>query len=266
MSEFGAQLGAQVSALLDPLHGTITTGWFVLAAVTFLVLQFVSAPYGKHVRDGWGPTLPNWLGWMIMETPPIVMFAWCFAVSDRHTNLPAIVFLAMFLTHYVYRGWIYPFRLRTAGKRMPLLVCALAFCTNICVGWIQARWLFTLGPERAMSYLYDPRFIVGCLLFAFGFWLNHDSDARLRNLRAPGETGYKIPKGGGFRFVSSPHYLGEIIEWTGWVLATWGMPTLAFLMWTVCNLAPRAHETHAWYLDKFPEYPKSRRRLIPFVW
>ena len=253
-------------AELSEIHRYATYVWFGLSAVTFLVLQFVSAPYGKHIRDGWGPTMPNWLGWVIMETPPIVVFVWCFVDGNRHGNPAAIVFLALFLAHYGYRGWIYPFRLRTSGKRMPVLVCALAFFTNIGIGWVQAYWLFTLSEIRPTAWLWDPRFVIGVALFAFGYWLNHDSDARLRNLRKPGETGYKIPKGGGFRFVSSPHYLGEIIEWTGWVVMTWSLPTLAFLAWTLCNLVPRANETHQWYLDKFDEYPKERRRLFPFIY
>ena len=50
----------------------------------------------------------------------------------------------------------------------------------------------------------------------------------LRNLRAPGETGYKIPVGGLFRWVSSPNYFGELLEWTGWAIATWSIPGVAF--------------------------------------
>ncbi|MFT6399640.1 MAG: hypothetical protein ACJAYU_004409 [Bradymonadia bacterium] len=247
-------------------HSTLTYAWFGLSAVTFLVLQFISAPYGKHIRDGWGPTLPNHIGWALMETPPIVMFVWLYFAGNRVGNVVATIFLSLFLIHYVYRGWIYPFRLRTNGKRMPVLVCLLATFTNIAIGYIQAYWLFTLSEVRDIAYMVDPRFLIGMLLFAFGYWLNHDSDSRLRNLRKPGETGYKIPKGGGFTYVSSPHYLGELIEWTGWAIATWGAPTLAFLAWTSCNLVPRASETHQWYLGKFPDYPKRRKRIIPFLY
>jgi protein-S-isoprenylcysteine O-methyltransferase Ste14 len=244
----------------------LTYAWFALAAVTFLVLQFISAPYGKHVRAGWGPTMPNHIGWMVMETPPIVIFIALYATGDRVGSPVATTFLVLFLAHYVYRGWVYPFRLRTTGKRMPVLICALALLTNIGIGWIQASWLFSLSEIRGLAYFGDARFVVGVALFGFGYWLNHDSDARLRNLRKPRETGYKIPRGGGFRFVSSPHYLGEIVEWTGWALATWSLPTLAFLAWTMANLTPRANETHQWYLDKFEDYPKSRKRLIPFLY
>jgi len=38
-----------------------------LAVVIFVALFFVAAPYGKHAQPGWGPRLPNHLGWMLMD-------------------------------------------------------------------------------------------------------------------------------------------------------------------------------------------------------
>ena len=40
-----------------------------------------------------------------------------------------------------------------------------------------------------------PRVVIGTFLFLLGFLINQHSDHVLRNLRKPGETGYKIPKG-----------------------------------------------------------------------
>jgi protein-S-isoprenylcysteine O-methyltransferase Ste14 len=102
-------------------------------------------------------------------------------------------------------------------------------------------------------------------LFAAGYALNRRSDRTLRTLRAPGETGYRIPRGGGFRWVSSPNYLGEIVEWLGWALATWSPAGLAFAVYTAANLAPRAVDNHRWYREKFPDYPADRRALVPYV-
>ena len=41
------------------------------------------------------------------------------------------------------------------------------------------------------------------------------SDPILVSLRAPGETGYKIPHGGLFCLLSAPNYFGETMEWCG---------------------------------------------------
>ena len=76
---------------------------------------------------------------------------------------------------------------------------------------------------------------------------------------------YKIPRGGPYRLVSCPNYLGEMVEWGGWALLTWSMPGLAFAAWTAANLLPRAMTHHRWYQDKFPDYPRERRAVIPFL-
>ena len=41
------------------LFNNITIGWFVLSAITFITLFLVAAPYGRHTRSGWGPTIDN---------------------------------------------------------------------------------------------------------------------------------------------------------------------------------------------------------------
>ena len=61
------------------------------------------------------------------------------------------------------------------------------------------------------------------------------------------------------------HYLGEIIEWTGWAIATWSPAGLAFALYTFANLAPRAITHHRWYRERFPDYPRDRKALLPFL-
>ena len=56
------------------------------------------------------------------------------------------------------------------------------------------------------DWLFDPRFIFGTGVFIFGMAMNIHSDYILINLRKPGETGYKIPRGGMFNYVSSANY------------------------------------------------------------
>ena len=48
-------------------------------------------------------------------------------------------------------------------------------------------------------------------------------------------------------------------------LATWSVAGLAFALYTAANLAPRAVANHAWYRERFPDYPARRRALVPYV-
>ena len=53
----------------------------------------------------------------------------------------------------------------------------------------------------------------------------------LLNFKAEKEkgAGYHIPQGLFHKSVSSPNYLGEIIEWLGWAILTWSISGLVFL-------------------------------------
>jgi steroid 5-alpha reductase family enzyme len=126
-------------------------------------------------------------------------------------------------------------------------------------------FLAASSPLPAAGLLHDLRFCAGVALFASGFLVHVWSDHALRNLRKPGELGYTIPRGGLFEYVSSPNYFGEIAEWSGWALASWSLPGLAFAVFTAANLVPRAHANRAWYIARFPDYPRERKRVIPFI-
>ena len=39
---------------------------------------------------------------------------------------------------------------------------------------------------------------------------------------------------------------------------------VVFVLFTLSNLYPRAISSHRWYLEKFPDYPKDRKAIIPF--
>ena len=105
----------------------------------------------------------------------------------------------------------------------------------------------------------------GIAIFLLGFTINLHSDHILRALRRPGETEYKIPYGGFFKWITSPNYFGEIAEWCGWAIASWSLAGVAFAVFTFANLAPRARTHHKWYLANFVNYPKNRKAVIPLL-
>ena len=240
-------------------------GWTALAVVVFASLFFVNAPYGRHTRKGWGFGINSKWGWFIMEFPALAAPLFFFFFSERYQNTIAVLFLVMWEIHYVQRTLIYPAVKKKSPNVMPLLVMFFGLFFNTCNGYLNGRFLFSLSSPYPNHWLGNPKFILGVFLFVSGFIINIYSDSLLRNLRIKGDTGYKIAKGGLFKYVSSPNYFGEILEWVGWAVATWSLPGAAFALWTIANLAPRAVANHRWYLKTFSDYPKERRALVPFI-
>ncbi|XP_043995215.1 3-oxo-5-alpha-steroid 4-dehydrogenase 1 isoform X2 [Gambusia affinis] len=150
------------------------------------------------------------------------------------------------------------------GKATPFASFALAFVFCMYNGYMQVRYLSHYA-EYPADWVTHPRFITGSALWLIGWLVNIHSDHILRNLRKPGETGYKIPRGGIFEFVSGANFLGEITEWAGFALAGRSAHSAAFSVFTTVVLANRAVAHHKWYLAKFEDYPKSRKALIPLV-
>jgi protein-S-isoprenylcysteine O-methyltransferase Ste14 len=251
-----------------------------IALSVFIMLFFVTAGYGRHTKKRWGPRMNTHLGWFIMEIPTVLVILICFILSDKTTSITHYVFIMIWFAHYTHRVFIYPFTIRN-GKKITLTVVLMGFVFNLVNAYIQARWLFTLSEpiykESLLfpisnatyntSWLYSPQFIIGAIIFAFGYFINKQSDHILRNLRKPTDEDdtYKIPHGGLYKHLSCPNYLGEILEWIGWAVLTWSIAGLYFALWTIANLLPRAISNHKWYKENFEDYPEKRKAIIPFL-
>jgi protein-S-isoprenylcysteine O-methyltransferase Ste14 len=199
-----------------------------------------------------------------MEAPAVFAFAAFYLTGDHALETVPLVLLALWQMHYVHRALIFPFRIRASGKRVPVLVPGLAIGFNMLNAYVNARWVSHLGSYPD-SWLADPRMLAGAGLFVVGYVINLHADTVLIGLRKPGETGYAIPRGGMYRWVTSANYFGELLEWIGWAVATWSLAGVAFAVYTAANLVPRALTTHRWYLERFDDYPPERKAVIPFV-
>ena len=186
---------------------------YVFALASFLILSFVSAPYGRYVRPGWGPTLRAKWAWMIMESPAVLVILIIFLRYESWTNPVSLFFLLVWEIHYIQRTVIYPLIFQGGKKAFPVLLVLFAILFNCLNGYLNGTYLVAI-QQYSISWFYDPRFIIGTIIFITGFLINRQSDRILTELRNDGK-GYQIPQKGLFRYVSSPHYLGEIIEWTG---------------------------------------------------
>ena len=145
------------------------------------------------------------------------------------------------------------------------MIMWFAITFNFMNGYINGYFLGNYGHLYSDAWLFTPQFISGLIIFISGMFINIQSDNILLNLRKPGESGYKIPQGGFFRFLSCPNLFGEILEWTGFAIMCWSFPAATFALWTFANLAPRAVAHHKWYLNKFEDYPQQRKAVIPFI-
>jgi len=209
-----------------------------------VVLLIIPAPYGRVSRSGWGPQLSSRLGWTLMEAPARLLFFALFLAGPRRSGFALLLLSLLWIIHYVDRTVFFPLRLRGNRQHMTLVTVLLGVFFNAGNAYLNGRHLFHLGSALPTDWPTDPRFLAGILLFVVGFVLNKSSDQSLIGLRAPGESGYRIPEGGAFRWVSCPNYLGKIVEWGGWALACWNLPGAAFFLWTTANLGPRAVSTH----------------------
>ena len=237
---------------------------FGSSVVSFLYLLRRPAPYGRHYGGaGWGPSIHNKVGWIVMEWPAVFLFLIIYFGGEYAWEIVPLVFLVMWQSHYLNRSLIYPLRTRTRG-RMPILVVISGYVFNSLNVYVNAYFISDIG-QYAVSWLVDPRFLIGTAVFVSGMFLNIHADNVLLSFRKPGETEYGVPNRGAFRFISCPNYLGEILEWTGWAVATWSLGGLAFCVFTAANLIPRARSNHQWYQENFADYPPNRRALIPGV-
>ena len=246
------------------IHAWATWTEIILAGAALLALAFIAAPYGRYSKRGWGPTVPNATAWVLMELPAVLGFLAVYLLGERRFEAVPLALGGMWLFHYAYRTFVFPFRLRTRGKRMALAIVAMGFVFNCLNVYVVGRWVSQLGSYPA-DWLRDPRFIAGVLVFLAGFSVNFRADGMLIALRRPGETGYRVPRGWLYEYVACPNYFGEIVEWFGFALATWSLPGLAFALFTAANIGPRAFSNLRWYRRTFPDYPSERKALIPFV-
>lgn len=241
----------------------------ITAVVVFIALYFVTAGYGVFYNKKWGPTLPNKLGWILMEAPVFIVMLLLCVFSERNTNVVCLIFLILFEIHYFQRSFIFPFLMR--GKSvMPLSVMLMGVVFNTLNALMQGGWIFYVAPENMydISWLTTPQFIIGTIVFFSGMIINIHSDYVIRHLRKPGDTRHYLPKKGMFRYVTSANYFGEFVEWVGFAILTWSLSGAVFALWTFANLAPRAAKIYENYKKEFGDELDTQKvkRIIPFIY
>ena len=79
--------------------------------------------------------------------------------------------------------------------------------------------------------------------------------------------GHYIPSGHLFRWVSSPHYLCEILIYLSLCLVVqWkNLYLVCATVFVICNQASASLSVHSWYRQTFKNYPKDRKAVLPYL-
>jgi 3-oxo-5-alpha-steroid 4-dehydrogenase 1 len=257
----------------DPVYDSILLAALLMPPIAVLLLRFLDAPYGRFGDEWPFPKYHARTGWFLMELPATAVFWPAFLSGPHAAQTVPVAVACIWAVHYANRGFIFPLLMRVprGTKTFSIVVLTTGALVTTLHGYLNGYWVSRYAEHLyAPDWVTDPRFLGGVALYAVGLWLNIHSDTILRRLRTPeevarGEKVYRIPRGGGFNFVTNPQYLGELMIWLGFATLTWSLGGVFILMISLSNLVPRAITTHKWYRDEFPDYPKHRKILVPFV-
>ena len=241
----------------------LVISWILVGLFTFLflIISKTRTPYGRHSENGWGLMINNSWAWFWMEFPALIVMPIISLLGPNELNSYSMILIFIWFAHYFNRVIIFPLRIKTKNKKMPISIAISAFFFNIFNGLFNGYYVgYIMNTQSAL----EPNVIVGIIIFLIGMFINVSSDNKLISLRKH-SVGYKIPQGGFFKYVSCPNYFGEIIEWFGYLIIAFSLPALSFVLWTGFNLIPRALNHHEWYKENFKNYPKNRKAVIPFI-
>ena len=251
------------------------SAWAAAGLAAFPFLFFVSAPYGKLARDGWGAPIDGRLGWFLQELPSPLALVTSLMVNHRADDPSsscgaggwtrddgapsmALVAAALWCAHYANRAVRYPLTRRMSHTTLPVVLSAVAF--NVVNGTVCGSELARRGCEA-----FGARNLPGLALMLLGVVVNVTADEHLRAIRGKKDGGgegrrrrdgksgdsHATPAGGLFDRCVCPHYLGELIEWCGFAAMTQLASSFAFAFWTFANLFPRATAYREWYRERF---------------
>ena len=241
----------------------------ILGLICFFTLYFIPAGYGKLIDKKWGFSFNNKTAWVLMECPTlIIMFYLLYTLDYEHRPVRGTL-ASFFILHYIQRTLIFPALLKGKSK-MPITIVALGMLFNTVNALLIGLWIFYFSPAEMYnrSWLSDPRFIAGSVLFFAGMFINISSDSYIRSLRKNGSSKHYYPSRGMYRYITSANYFGELVEWLGFAVLTWSSAGFLFVFWTACNLVPRSDAIYKKYAETFPDEVShyKPKRIIPFLY
>ncbi|XP_017782758.1 PREDICTED: probable very-long-chain enoyl-CoA reductase art-1 [Nicrophorus vespilloides] len=221
-----------------------------------------------------GPQI-SWTGVFIAEYfGPLVVYS-IFAIRPQliyghevsEMSTGAFLALLCWSMHYIKRLLETIFIHRFSHGTMPLS----NLFKNCSYYWGFAAFVaYHVNHPKFTQPIY-PQMFVGLLIFGFSELGNLSIHILLRNLRPAGTTTRKIPVPDGnpltrlFNLVSCPNYTYEYTAWLGFSIMTSCIPSFLFAFAGMFQMTIWALGKHRNYKKEFPNYPKQRKAIIPFI-
>lgn len=202
--------------------------------------------------------------------PIIVTLALLFFRKGIYGRNPALTLnqklgVFMVLVHYIKRELETAFVHRFSSETMPLInVFKNSFHYYGLFGFLTMY--FYLHPDYTPPSWASPAvFYTATALFLIFEFLNLQTHLVLKNLRTPGSTERKIPYGWGFGLVSSANYFWEAMAWIVFCVQAQVLGGYVYLAASVYQMAAWAIKKHKRYKEEFPNYPRNRKAMFPFL-
>ena len=78
---------------LDYIYNSLIIPWIILGLITFFMLFFITAPYGRHNKK-MGPMMSGKWGWIIQEIiSPLVRISWLVTSGVAFKVNPEVLFI-----------------------------------------------------------------------------------------------------------------------------------------------------------------------------
>ncbi|OAX41232.1 hypothetical protein K503DRAFT_863996 [Rhizopogon vinicolor AM-OR11-026] len=279
------------------LYDAARKWFFLIPTIVCPVQLLIDAPFGKFAPSNESIFVMDGIkSWIVMElVSPLAFIAALYraplSTSPSALSTPQIILAGLFLVHYLNRAILSPLRTPSRSKSH-IIVSLSGVAFNLPNGTLMGAYLTSPSATAFLAgALSRPSFWAGILLWAAGFAGNILHDEVLLNIRRNatakgkrnenqvGKEHYAIPRGYLYRYISYPNYFCEWLEWFGYALAAAPFPAFMSLSATMQTIQPpwlfiwaevllmisRAYKGHRWYHKKFPEYPKERKAVVPFI-
>jgi len=184
--------------------------------------------------------------------------------SKGHHSLFQKILFVCWMFHFVKRELETLFVHRFGNDTMPLV----NLWKNCSYYWVSATAIaFTINhPNFESSKIFSTFQQAGFILFVLGELGNGIAHLQLRYLRRENTRERRIPNGFLFEFVSCPNYTMEILLWIGFSLMCSCWTSWLFTCVGAIQMLFWAKKKHQRYRKEFPNYPKHRKALIPFIY